>query len=81
MSEFSKEYCLKHRKEFIGDFSILEEYKKLEKDEYISVICEGYGFIGILKEDDICKLIYTDDDDKLITISYDELESKYKDLI
>jgi len=63
MADFSKEYCLEKKMGFDGDFSIKEEFDKLEKDCYISMICEGYGFFAIAKnQDDECLLAYDSED-------------------
>jgi len=52
MADFSEEYCKYHDFERKGDFNIWGEFDKLEEDTYISIICEGYGFIGIGKKKD-----------------------------
>lgn len=58
MAEFSKEYCQMKMPEFEGDFSIHEEFEKLHDGEYVSMICEGYGFIGIANDMGVCKLMF-----------------------
>ena len=58
MADFSKEYCQMNMPERKGDFSIEEEFSKLEDGEYTSIICEGYGFIGIANDMGICKLMF-----------------------
>ena len=55
MADYSKEYDNKHGMGF-HDFSIKEEFDKLEDGYYISMICEGYGFLAILKEGGVCKV-------------------------
>lgn len=51
MADFSKEYD-----ELVGfgihDFSIEQEFNKLKKNHYVSVICEGFGIVGIGKDED-----------------------------
>jgi hypothetical protein len=67
MAEFSKEYCIERNMGFQGDFSIEEEFNKLEKDNDIGIVCEGYGFIGIARnQEDQCLLAYRDADDGII---------------
>lgn len=67
MAEFSKEYCLEKNMEFEGDFSIKEIFEKLEKDDYVGVICEGYGFMAIARnQEDLCLLAYDDGDNGII---------------
>lgn len=51
MAEFSKQYCENHDMGIEGDFDILEIFGNLKINHYISCICEGYGFIAILKDD------------------------------
>jgi len=63
MAEFSKEYCIQKKMGFEGDFSIKEEFEKLENDHYISIICEGYGFFAIARnQDNQCLLAYDSED-------------------
>ena len=50
MAEFSKQWAEKHDPEFGYDFDILEIADNLEPNHYISIICEGYGFIAIAKD-------------------------------
>jgi len=51
------------------DFSIHLEYKKLKEGEMKPVICEGFGFTAIIKEDNTCKLLFSNGEVK----TYDEL--------
>ena len=85
MADFSKEYVNKYFHEHEGDFSIEEEYSKLGDEYYISIICEGYGFRGILNQHGKCKLIYIDKDDfgdDVITlVAYDKLDEYYTTII
>lgn len=67
MAEFSKEYCIEKNMEFQGDFSVEEEFNHLEKDNYTGMICEGYGFIAIARnQEDQCLVAYRDADDGII---------------
>ena len=47
MAEFSKQYCELNNMGFDGDFDIMEELEELEDGHYMSLICEGFGFIAI----------------------------------
>lgn len=62
MAEFSKEYA-----EITGfsyyDFSYAEIFKELENDYYMTQICEGLGTYGVLKENNMCYLIVTEEGD------------------
>lgn len=62
MSEYSKEY-LESQGFFKGyDFSILEVFESLQEGEYLPIICEGFGCVGVMKEDGVCKLIFNNPD-------------------
>lgn len=51
MAEFSKQYCEKNDFDFSHDFDINEVADGLTNGHYTSIICEGYGFIAIGKDD------------------------------
>ena len=51
MADFSKQYCKTNNMGFEGDFDILEEASKIENNHYMPLICEGYGFISIAKDE------------------------------
>lgn len=51
MAEFSKQYCEKNDFDFPHDFDINEIAEGLDKGHYTSIICEGYGFIAIGKDE------------------------------
>ena len=71
MAEFSKEYCIERNMGFEGDFSIEEEFNKLDKDNHTGMICEGYGFIAIARnQDDECLLAYRGEDHEIIWDEY-----------
>ena len=53
MADFSKQWCELNDPEMPSDFDILEEANKLEPNNYIPMICEGYGFIAIGKDERI----------------------------
>ena len=64
------------------DFSIEEEFKTLKVGNYRPLICEGYGFSGILNIDGVWKIIYTsdpDDYDNVEFVGYSYLDTFYKD--
>jgi len=69
MAEFSKEYIRLKDLDMTPDFSIHLEYKKLKEGEMKPVICEGFGFTAIIKEDNTCKLLFSNGEVK----TYDEL--------
>lgn len=50
MAEFSKQWCETNDPELPWDFDIEEEFNKLQPGEFVSVICEGYGFLGLQKQ-------------------------------
>ena len=52
MADFSKQWCEINDPEMPCDFDILEEFGKLPKNNYIPIICEGFGFLGIGKTSD-----------------------------
>jgi hypothetical protein len=52
MAEFSKQYCEKHDFGFNHDFDILDVAKGLENGYYTSIICEGFGFTAIGKDEE-----------------------------
>ena len=52
MAEFSKQWCEKFEDYGIRpDFDILEIANGLDSGYYTSVICEGFGFIAVSKDD------------------------------
>ena len=69
MAEFSKEYIKQQDWEMTPDFSIHLEFKKLKEGEMKPIICEGFGFTAIIKEDNTCKLLFSSGEVK----TYDEL--------
>ena len=50
MAEFSSQYSQKYLG-FEGDFCIFQEAKKLKKETYTNLICEGYGFVALGKDE------------------------------
>ena len=47
MALFSKEYFQSQGLELEGDFSYLDEFRKLKEGEEYLEICEGFGLFGI----------------------------------
>jgi hypothetical protein len=49
MADYSKEFVERHFEdpEFPWDFCIEDIGMTLQPDEYVAMICEGYGFTGI----------------------------------
>ena len=57
MADFSKQWCDQNDPEMPYDFDIIEEFEKLLENEWIPIICEGYGFGGIAKVNGECKVM------------------------
>jgi hypothetical protein len=47
MAEFSKQYCELHNPQLEWDFDIDEIITEIPRGYYKSIICEGFGFIGV----------------------------------
>jgi hypothetical protein len=59
MADFSKEYCERYDFDMPYDFSVMEIFDELEPGYYQSCICEGYGFVAILKtKDGVCEVAF-----------------------
>ena len=58
MADFSKQWCELNDPDMPWDFDIEEEGKKLKVDEYIPIICEGFGFLAIGKFVDGIKVYF-----------------------
>jgi hypothetical protein len=73
MAEFSKQYVENYMPDFGGwDFDIEEEFDKLQNGEFVSLICEGFGFIGIQKQLDGSKFfLYRDKSDRIVEVPYE----------
>jgi hypothetical protein len=50
MSIISKQWA-ESQNETRWDFDILEEANNLQPEHYLPIICEGYGFIAIAKDE------------------------------
>ncbi|CAB4138486.1 hypothetical protein UFOVP331_66 [uncultured Caudovirales phage] len=74
MADFSKQWCEFNDPEMPSDFDILEEANKLEPNNYIPMICEGYGFIAIGKnEHDDIMLAFRDNKDNIKWENYNNV--------
>ena len=51
MADFSKQCCELHDPQMVHDFDILEIAESMENGFYTSVICEGFGFAAIAKDE------------------------------
>lgn len=66
MADFSKQWCVANDPDMPSDFDILEEANNLEPNHYVPVICEGYGFIAIGKDEHgRIMLAFRDDQDNI----------------
>ena len=63
MAEYSKQWCeINDEINGLGyDFDILEEANQLKPEHYVSLICEGFGFTAISKEQDGTIMLYFPD--------------------
>ena len=61
MAEYSKQY-----NEVTGlgfhDFDLMDEFNKCDDGYYVTCICEGFGSIGVMNDQGICKLAFVDED-------------------
>jgi hypothetical protein len=75
MAEFSKQWCEINYPGMPGDFDILEEANKLIPNSYIHMICEGYGFVAIAKDEtgEILLGIEDENTDTTSWVSYNEI--------
>ena len=71
MAEFSKQYCKNHNMGFDGDFDIFNEFSLLQNGYYVSIVCEGYGFIALRKDENGDNFFgfYDDEDIKWVSES------------
>jgi hypothetical protein len=51
MAEFSKQWAEKYDPEFGWDFDIEEVSNQLDPNHYVPMICEGFGFIAIGRDE------------------------------
>ena len=52
MADFSKQWCDLNDPKLPHDFDILEIAEGLEPGHYTPVICEGFGFTAVAKNDE-----------------------------
>ena len=72
MAEYSKQYVENYMPEWEWDFDIEEEFDKLQPGEFVSVICEGFGFCGLQKNLDSSKyFLYRDKKGHVVEIPYE----------
>ena len=50
MANFSKQWCEINDPKRPHDFDIVEEFNRLGKNSYSSIICEGFGFVAIARD-------------------------------
>lgn len=62
MAEFSKEYIDAIGLQVRPDFSYLEEFKKSKSESKVSLICEGFGAIGFINKNNICYLLFQNEE-------------------
>jgi len=62
MADFSKQWCDINDPDMPWDFDIREEFDKLRKNSYVSIICEGFGLVAIGNVEDECYLCMMNDD-------------------
>jgi hypothetical protein len=76
MAEFSKQYVENYMPEWGGwDFDIEEEFNKLQPGEFVSAICEGFGFCGLQKKlDGSREFLYRNNSGEIIEIPYELAE-------
>jgi len=74
MAEFSKQYAEHDDRDFGWDFDILEVADQLENGYCTPMICEGYGFIGIAKnESGEIELAFRDENGEVYWKPYHEV--------
>ena len=79
MADYSKQWCDINDSEMPYDFDILEEFGKLPKNNYIPIICEGFGFCVIAKDAyGKCMLGFENNDEDIDWIHYDEYLEDYQ---
>jgi hypothetical protein len=84
MAEFSKQYIQNYMPEFEEwDFDIEEEFDNIQPGEYMPLICEGFGFVGIEKQLDGSKFfLYRNNKDNIVSVPYQLAdENTYKNIL
>jgi hypothetical protein len=74
MADFSKQYCELHDPEMTHDFDILQMANQVLPEHYIPIICEGFGFVAIGKnENGEIILAYRKPNDEIEWKTYNEV--------
>ena len=78
MANFSKEYVEKYFPEWCYDFSVDEMFNEIEEGNYRSKICEGFGFVGVSKNNGICEVAFLTDKDEsgVVWVPFDEIDNQ-----
>jgi hypothetical protein len=72
MANYSKQWCELNDPDRSFDFDIFKEFDKLPKNNFISIICEGFGFIAIMRDhNDRCLLAFREENN-FIWEDYDQ---------
>jgi hypothetical protein len=77
MADYSKQWCELNDQDMPYDFDILEEFGKLPKNNYIPIICEGFGFLAIMRDHEDKCLLSFDDNGEIIWEDYDQFMDRY----
>jgi len=70
MALFSKEYFQSQGLKFDGDFSYLDEFRKLKKGEQYLEICEGFGLYGVCNQNNEAQLLIDNEGNRVEYFSY-----------
>ena len=82
MAGFSKEYLAMYFQKMSPDFSFDIEFQKLQEGWCSNLSCDGFGNIGILKQNNINYIIFRYDNKNIEKIPYTEfLKMKKQQLI
>jgi hypothetical protein len=79
MAEFSKQWCDMHDPKWPWDFDLDEEFNNMQPGEWGPLICEGFGFVGILKQLDgskYCLFVDYKSRTEIKEVSYEALLSE-----
>lgn len=82
MAEFSKQWAEVNDPEFPWDFDIEEEFESIPHGYYKPMICEGFGFMGLLRTTSGSKaLLFDNGTDELETVDYIKFMKQQKQKI
>ena len=80
MADFSRQWADIYDSEFPWDFDIEEIATEIPRGYYKSIICEGFGFVGIgVGMNREIQLLFTDDDDNFDKVNYNHFIKKQKE--